>query len=332
MIRPNISVVITTCNRAELLHRAVESVWGQTYGDFDVHIVDDGSSDETPAVVENLLADHANQHYWRHNKRRGLAAARNTGIAHSSGEYIAFLDDDDEWKPESLGRRIEALSELSDAERDRVGVVYCGCEIHNVDENHISYNMPKIEGNIRENLLKRNLSTIPSSCLFSRAALDRVGGFDESLCSSIDHDIWMSLAIHEYHALALMEPLVITYYIKNRTTMVSDVSPRIRGVEQYLDKWGPTLEQWFGIKKGRDHVRKYRARVLGNLAGIKLGQGSFRQAHQLVRHVIRKDKRISLNQITLTKTIALSALRECMPAGLKRIFRNIRGLIRKNAC
>jgi glycosyltransferase involved in cell wall biosynthesis len=307
-------------------------VSAQTYDDFDIHIVDDGSSDETPVVVENLLADNDNQYYWRHDKRRGLAAARNMGIANSSAEYIAFLDDDDEWKPKCLGRRIKALEELSDAERDRVGVVYCGCEIHIVDENHIFYNMPKIEGNIRENLLRRNLSTIPSSCLFSRAALERVGGFDENLCSSIDHDIWMGLAAHEYHALAVTEPLVITYYIRNRTTMVTDVTPRIRGVEQYLDKWGPTFEQWFGGKKGRDHVRKYRARVLGNLAGVKLGQGSFRQAHQLVRHVIRKNKLISLNQITLTKMITLSVLRECMPVWLKRILRSMRGLIRKNAC
>lgn len=332
MILPNISVIITTYNRAEILPRAIESVLAQTYGNYDVHIVDDCSSDETPKVVESLLAGNDNKYYWRHKKRRGLAAARNTGIARSSGEHIAFLDDDDEWKPESLSRRIEAISKLSDGERDKLGVVYCGCEIHIVDESCICFNMPRIKGNIRENLLRRNLSTIPSSCLFPRAALDRVGGFDENLCSSIDHDIWMKLAINEYHALALMEPLVITYYIKNHTTMVSDVTPRIRGVEQYLNKWSPTFERWFGRKKGQGYVRKYRVRVLGDLAGTKLGQGSFRQAHHLVRHIIRKNRSISLSQMALTKTIALSALRECMPVRLKYILRSIRGSIRKNAC
>ena len=332
MILPKISVVITTYNRAELLPRAIESVLAQTYGNYDVHIVDDGSSDTTRHVAESMIAGRENAHYWKHKCRKGLSTARNTGIAHSNARYIAFLDDDDEWKPESLDGRVEALSELDEGERDRLGVVYCGCEIHIVDENRICFNMPKIEGDIRDNLLKHNLSTIPSSCLFPRAALEHVGGFDENLCSSIDHDIWMKLAINEYHARAVMEPLVITYHTKNRTTMVNDITPRIRGVEQYLNKWSPTFERWFGKKKSRDYVRKYRIRVLGGLAGTKLGQCRFRQAYQLVRHVIRNNRSISTNQMALTKTIALSALRECMPVRLMHIFRNIKRSIRRKTC
>lgn len=329
MSRPDISVIITTHNRAEILPRAIESVIAQTYDNFDVHIVDDCSSDNTPEVIKSIITGKENYYYWRHDDKRGLASARNTGISRSSGRYIAFLDDDDEWKSDSLAKRYEGFSKLSDAEQDCVGVVYCGCEIHIVDEDRVTYNMPKIEGNIREQLLCRNLSTIPSSCLFSRKALKDVGGFDEQLCSSIDHDIWMNFAIHEYHARAVMEPLVVTYYIKNRTTMVNDVDPRVLGVEQYLNKWGPTFKDWFGERKGLGHVRRYRARVLGGLAGTKLGQANFRQAGQLICHVFRKNGVISPDLIIIVKTITLSALRECMPIGLKSILRNIRRSIRK---
>lgn len=76
-------------------------------------------------------------------------AARNTGIAKSKGEFIAFLDDDDEWKPDSLEKRIALLEKLSEKEQEELGVVYCGCETHILHENRDTYNMPKIEGNIK---------------------------------------------------------------------------------------------------------------------------------------------------------------------------------------
>ena len=104
-----------------------------------------------------------------------------------------------------------------------IGVVYCGCEIHIVHEGRIINNLPKIDGNIQQVVIDHDLSTIPSSCMFTRDALESINGFDENLCSSIDHDIWMSLAINGYHARSLMESLVITYYDKNKTTMVSSI-------------------------------------------------------------------------------------------------------------
>jgi len=264
MHKPKVSVVITTHNRSALLKKAVESVLTQTYGNYDIHIVDDCSSDETPKVVESLLAGKDNKYYWRHKKRRGLAAARNTGIARSSGEYIAFLDDDDEWKPESLSRRIEVLSELYEQERERLGVIYCGCEIHIVSESRVCFNMPKIEGNIRDNLLRRNLSTIPSSCVFSRAALERIGGFDERLCSCIDHDIWMKMADMNYQTIALSEPLVIVHE-DNRPTMMGDVDNRIKAFMLFYNKWEKRVYEWYGEKRGRSFWKKYlSSKMLAN--------------------------------------------------------------------
>ncbi len=234
---PKVSVVVTTFNRAHLLERAVRSVFDQSYSNFDIHVVDDASDDETREVTEAMLAGWNDAHYHRHDHHKGLAAARNTGISQSDGRYIAFLDDDDEWKGDCLEKRVELLMKLSPQEREKTGVVYCGSEIHIVYEGRVTYGLPRVEGNIKEYICANELSTVTSSQMFSRAALEDVCGFDENLCSSIDHDIWMILAVKDYHAYAVKEPLVVEYRTKSRRSMVSDGSVRIKGVEQYLSKW-----------------------------------------------------------------------------------------------
>ena len=129
MKNSTVSVVITTMNRPQSLSRAIKSVLSQTYQYYDLHIVDDGSIDETSDVIKSSQKKHSNVYYWRHESRRGLAAARNTGIAKSNAEFIAFLDDDDEWKPDSLSKRIEAVIRFPAKHQKFLGVIYSGCEI-----------------------------------------------------------------------------------------------------------------------------------------------------------------------------------------------------------
>lgn len=119
---PLVSVVIPTYNRAEFLPRAVESVLRQTVDDFELIVVDDASTDDTEAVVERF--DDPRVEYVRHGTNRGGSAARNTGIERSSGEYIAFLDSDDEWYPRKLERQVEELRSRS----DEWVATYCGFE------------------------------------------------------------------------------------------------------------------------------------------------------------------------------------------------------------
>ena len=112
-----VSVIISTYNRANLLPRAVNSILAQTYTDFELIIVDDGSTDGTDEVI--LQFSDSRIRYVRHETNRGAAATRNTGIAHAKGEYIAFLDDDDECTPNRLADQVAVL----DANPD-VGMVY----------------------------------------------------------------------------------------------------------------------------------------------------------------------------------------------------------------
>lgn len=102
---PTVSVVIPTYNRVDVLPRAVESVLDQTYEDFELLVVDDGSSDGTLSLLDSY--DDPRVRVVSHGVNRGANVARNTGIEHANGEFVAFLDSDDSWHPEKLHRQLE---------------------------------------------------------------------------------------------------------------------------------------------------------------------------------------------------------------------------------
>lgn len=109
---PVISVVIPTYRRAHILGAAIESALAQTYRNFEVLIVDDGSPDDTESVARRFTDQDARVRYVRHVANRGLPAARNTGIHAARGRYIAFLDDDDRWDPRKLERQLHTIKSL----------------------------------------------------------------------------------------------------------------------------------------------------------------------------------------------------------------------------
>ena len=119
--------------------------------------------------------------------------------------------------------------------------------------------------------------TPSSSFLFVRQALIGVGGFDEKLKSGLDHDIWMSLAANEYSSEAVRRALVIVRR-DSRQTMMSDAATRIRGIDQFVNKWLPTYQEWFGVTRGNRYATKYFIRVICRLAGEQLSRGAVRNA------------------------------------------------------
>jgi len=116
-----VSVIIPTYEGAETLPRAIESVLDQTFADLELLVVDDGSTDDTREVVLDYVAADDRVAYVPHEVNRGASAARNTGIEHASGEFVAFLDSDDEWLPEKLDAQVSRLRECS---AEWIGV-YC---------------------------------------------------------------------------------------------------------------------------------------------------------------------------------------------------------------
>lgn len=198
---PLVSVIIPTFNRCEVLERAVRSVLGQTWRDFELIVVDDGSTDGTTELLERFDG----QLRCLRQENRGVSAARNLGIAQSSGQLAAFLDSDDEWLPEKLSRQVERFDgqkPLFVCHTDELWLR----EAREVPQKAIH---SKQSGRFFERALERCLIS-PSSVMISRQLLDSVGWFDESLPAAEDYDLW--LRITAFHQVDFVpERLVVKY-------------------------------------------------------------------------------------------------------------------------
>jgi hypothetical protein len=230
----------------------------------------------------------------------------------ANGIYIAFLDDDDAWKPERIERQISLLNSLSPVDQRRVAVVYCGLESRQGGVVQ-SVLHPENDGNLAVSIREQGASTIQSACLFCRTALFDINGYDEDLPSSIDHDIWMSLAVAGYEVRALDEPLVISFDDFN-DSMMTNTDQRIRGVEMYINKWRPTYHQWFGPATGERYAQRYFVRVIGRLAATKLVTGQTSEGIRSIKAIINK---VSIDQIPYTVFIIGALILE---VGAKRFL------------
>lgn len=289
---PLVTAVVTTYQRPVLVKRAVRSVLNQNYPSLEVIVVEDGSSTDT----EDWLRKQGDStvKYIGHQTNKGLAAARNTGLEHASGDYIAYLDDDDEWKPGRIKKQIELYSELPASKRDRLGVIYTLYETRYPEETIVADAKEFNEGCLRDAIVRqRRLTPPPSSLLFRKMALRQIGGFDEQLVSSIDHDIWMALADEGYHAYYVDEPLVYNSK-EGHETMVTGGSPRIRGVIQFAEKWRPVFRTWMG-DEGEEFADRYVARVLAQLSGEKAERGEWKEVANVFRRSFQKSVPVGYN-------------------------------------
>lgn len=306
--QPLVTAAITTYNRSQEVKRAVKSVLHQTYEPIDLVVVEDGSDN---GISTWLDSEGIDAQYVRHETNRGLAAARNTATKVSRADYIAFLDDDDEWKPRRIERTVDRLRSLAEPQLETFGVVYCGTERRS-NGQVLSIGHPKNEGKLKEAIMSVGVSTLPSSCLFSRAALVDVGGYDESLTSSVDHDIWMALAVGGYEAYTVDEPLVVTHN-PFEASMVTDTDTRIRGVRRFVEKWTPTFEEWWGGREGRAFARKYFIRVISRLAAVKLVTGQFDEAKSSINAMLEESDGLAYPAWSLMVHVAETAIKRFLP-------------------
>lgn len=192
---PAVSVVIPTRDRRELAAEAVASVLAQTWADLELVVVDDGSADGTAEHLAAAFPDPRLRIVRQEN--RGVSAARNRGVAETSGEWVAFLDSDDLWLPEKLQRQLAAVAEPPG---------WAACHTEEVWYRRGRWANPrkvhaKHGGWIFPHCLP--LCTIsPSSVLLRRDVLASLGGFDESLPACEDYDLWLRLAA--FHPVLLL--------------------------------------------------------------------------------------------------------------------------------
>jgi glycosyltransferase involved in cell wall biosynthesis len=207
---PRVSVIIPTFNRVGVLYYALHSVLNQTFSEFEVFVIDDASTDSTAEFMASIKDPRV--HYIRFDTNRKAAAARNAGMEQARGEYIAFLDSDDEWWPTKLEKQVALMDSLS----DEWGCCYGGAYVNKVGglTSHRVFR-PKKSGNLLKDLLTNKLVIWTPTFMFRRACLEHVELMDNALVRSQDVDFYIRL-LERYKMVAMEEPLVNIYLVLNK--------------------------------------------------------------------------------------------------------------------
>lgn len=231
-----VSVVLPTYNCASYVIAAVESVLQQTSTNYELIIVDDGSTDETEQVLAPYLRNYGNIRYIK-QENKGHAGARNTGIRAALGDYIAFIDSDDKWLPEKLQEQVQAFEE--DPE---VGLVYCN--VYGFGENQeVRVRGPQLtleqlqeySGYIFDNLYFRKIIITTTTVMIRKNCIDDVGIFDENMTryGSEDRELFLRV-LWKYKAKYINKPLAM--YRNRSDSEGQNYEKMIKGQEYVYEK------------------------------------------------------------------------------------------------
>lgn len=211
-----VSVVLPTFNRLRFLRPAVESLYAQTFPDWELIVADDGSDAQTRQYLQSLANLPRVVAVWLpHTGRPSIV--RNAALLRAGGEYVAFLDSDDLWAPTKLQRQVETLRARGNCRWSYTGflrVDACGNPLP--EEAQRPWWVP-YEGDIFEQVATGRAAIRTPSVLATRQLIAQAGGFDEAMLSAEDYDLWLRLALHSEVAI-VDEPLVyVRYHDENHT-------------------------------------------------------------------------------------------------------------------
>lgn len=262
---PRFSVIIPTYNDAGYILQSIESVLNQTYCDYEIIVVDDGSTDDTKKLLEPYINDEKIKYIYQKNK--GLASARNTGISYSQGRYIALLDADDMWLPEKLAVQQYYI------EREPGLAMLCsntykfyGDDIEKIEVGHKE--LTKKDLNSRELLkliLTKENPVVCPTLVISRRVLDEIGFYDENLSYLGCEDRDMSIRIISRYKTRYINKCLALYRIR-KEGMHSDINKMSKARRYVLEKTYRTLNNIKQIKKlkNRAYANIYYYEAEGN--------------------------------------------------------------------
>jgi glycosyltransferase involved in cell wall biosynthesis len=250
---PQVSIIIPTFNRAALLERAVASVLCQTFRDFEVVVVDDGSTDGT-AELPIFNKSDPRLRYVKLPENRGVSCARNTGAKETSAPLLAFLDSDDEWLPHKLEKQVR----WTDAHPDMHIVQTREIWVRRGRRVNAPRTHEKFEGDLFAASLERCMIT-PSSVMLRRRLFEQAGGFNESFTACEDYDLWLRLTC--CHKVGLID-------------------------EELLRRYGGHADQLSATVPVLDRFR------IQSLAGLLAGKTLTEEQSRLVRNNLLKRARI----------------------------------------
>ncbi|MCL1471489.1 glycosyltransferase [Argonema antarcticum] len=246
---PLISVVIPVYNGEKTVRETSESVLSQTFKDFELIVINDGSTDKTIEIISRIQDERLKVFSY---PNAGLAASRNRGISLAKGEYISFIDADDMWTPDKLEGQLKALQENPQA---AVAYSWSDC-IDESSKNFRSGTYLTFNGDVYENLLLTNFVDNGSNALIRKEVFSEVGGFDESLKSGEDWDMWLRLAA-KYHFVAVSKPQIL--YRITASSMSANLvrmeAETMQVIAQAFDRAPASLQYLKPLTKG--NIYKY---------------------------------------------------------------------------
>ena len=198
---PKISVIIPTYNRCAWIKHAIDSVLQQTYQNFELLIVDDGSTD----ITKGILAEYGEKISYFYQSNKGPAAARNLGIKQSKGTYICFLDSDDRWVKSKLETQVNLVTD-----HPEIKICYTN---ETWIRKGIQVNQKKIHQKYSGWIYRRCLPLCiisPSSVMIHREVFEKVGNFDEEMTVCEDYDLWLRIS-HLYPISFINEAKIVKY-------------------------------------------------------------------------------------------------------------------------
>ncbi len=226
-----VSVVIPTHNRAELLERAIKSALEQDYDIYQIIVVSDGSTDNTNDIMKKIKNSNKNVEYYSYSPGKGGNYARNYGIKKSTGDYIAFLDDDDEWHSNKIRKQLELIDQDSN-----IGLVCTA--VNNIHiggkESHVF--IPPAKYDSSHEIMIKNCIGSTTTVLIKKDIFDKVGMFDEKLPALQDYDMWFR-ACQVTKVGVVEEPCVEYYNYENSNQVSSNKKKYINASEQISKKY-----------------------------------------------------------------------------------------------
>lgn len=267
-------VVVPAYNTARFLPQALDSVIAQTYTDWRILLIDDGSTDDTPELIKPYQAQLGDKLLYIRQTNAGLPAARNTAIRHAKAEFLALLDADDVWLP----NRLQATLDRARA-KPQAGLFYGF--VSRIDQHGRlidTFDQPNRhgEGSVAPHLYMRTLDMPCPTVSFRRSALEKAGLFDESLRASEDRDLWIRIALHYEVALV---PEIIALYRLSPQSMSTDVDRMTTSQRTLIAKhYGKAGCGWRARRVSLSWVHRQRAEALAAQGKLQAAVGDVLKA------------------------------------------------------
>jgi len=278
---PKVTVLVPSYNAAHFLPISIGSALSQSFQDFEIIVVDDGSSDNTKDIVQVFIDKYPGKihYFWQENK--GLAVARNTGIAQSHGEYLALLDADDKWLPCRLEEGVKVLDADASVGLVHGNIIYI--DANNKETSAAKRNVQFLNGYIFDNIFLRKADIACPTVLFRRSCCDDIGTFDVKLSrlGCEDRDLWLRLA-SKYKIIHIDK--ILSYYRVSPQSMSNNLNKMLEARFYVIDKYCPKHD----ISKHRLR-NKAIAKVFRDMGDGFLIKKDFNNARQEYLKAIKHD-------------------------------------------